>query len=307
MIIKFKLVLFYLIFLSINFSNALENKIVASVNNKIITSIDVSNEIKILNLLNNNLENLSKIELDKIAKKSLIKEKIKEIELDKYYDELIIPDKNLNQYMINYIKELGFNSIEEFKIFSNNNNININSIKKKISVEILWNELIYKKFYKNVKINKENIKKEILKKNTQNEYLLSEITFNIENKNDLESKYNLIKNNIIKYGFENAALKNSISDSSKNGGRIGWVKHSSLSKKMKQTLSTLKINEFTDPIQIPSGFLILKIDQIRQVENKLNIDEEINYTIRVKTNEQLNQHSNIFFNKIIKNVQINEL
>ena len=307
MIIKFKLVLFYLIFLSINFSNALENKIVASVNNKIITSIDVSNEIKILNLLNNNLENLSKIELDKIAKKSLIKEKIKEIELDKYYDELIIPDKNLNQYMINYIKELGFNSIEEFKIFSNNNNININSIKKKISVEILWNELIYKKFYKNVKINKENIKKEILKKNTQNEYLLSEITFNIENKNDLESKYNLIKNNIIKYGFENAALKNSISDSSKNGGRIGWVKHSSLSKKMKQTLSTLKINEFTDPIQIPSGFLILKIDQIRQVENNLNIDEEINYTIRVKKNEQLNQHSNIFFNKIIKNVQINEL
>ncbi len=306
MMIKFKLILFYLIFISVNFGNALENKIVTSVNNKIITSIDISNEIKILSLLNNNLENLSKIELEKIAKKSLIKEKIKEIELDKYYDEIIIPDENLDQYMINYLKKLGFNSIEEFRIFSNNN-ININSIKKKISVEILWNQLIYKKFYKNVKINKENIKKEILKKNTQNEYLLSEIIFNIENKNDLGSKYNLIKNNIIKYGFENTALKNSISDSSKNGGRIGWVKHSSLSKKIKKKLSTLKINEFTDPIQIPSGFLILKINQIRQVENKLNIDEEINYIIRVKTNEQLNQHSNIFFNKIIKNVQINEL
>ena len=83
------------------------------------------------------MENLSKIELEKIAKKSLIKEKIKEIELDKYYDEIIIPDENLDQYMINYLKKLGFNSIEEFRIFSNNN-ININSIKK-ISVEILWN------------------------------------------------------------------------------------------------------------------------------------------------------------------------
>ena len=151
------------------------------------------------------------------------------------------------------------------------------------------------------------IKKEIQKKTKQNEYFLSEIIFSIENKKELNEKFKKIKNEIKIKGFENSALRNSISDSSKDGGKIGWVKETSLSNKIKMILSEMDINTISDPIKIPGGFLILKINDIREVENKLNIDEELDFAIKSKTNKQLEQFSNIYFNKISKDLIINEL
>ena len=69
----------------------------------------------------------------------------------------------------------------------------------------------------------------------------------------------------------------------------------------------MDVNSISDPIKIPGGFLILKINDIREVENKLNIDEELDFAIKSKTNKQLEQFSNIYFNKISKDLIINEL
>ncbi len=286
---------------------AQENKIVLKIDNEIITTIDVFNEIKILKLLNQNLNKLSKNEIIQIASSSIKKQKIKEIELKKYYKEIFIPDNELNPYLKNYLNKLGFEDIKNFNNYSKKNKLNIKLIRKKISIELLWNQLIYKKFYKNVKIDKETIKNEILKKTKQNEYLLSEIIFPIDNKKEFEEKFRKIKKDIKSIGFENSALRNSISDSSKDGGNIGWVKETSLSKNIKIILSKMRIKSVSDPIKIPSGFLILKINDIRQVEINLNIDKELDFAIRSKTNKQLNQFSNIYLNKISKDLIIHEL
>ena len=286
---------------------AQENKIVLKIDNEIITTIDVFNEIKILKLLNQNLNKLSKNEIIQIASSSIKKQKIKEIELKKYYKEIFIPDNELNPYLKNYLNKLGFEDIKNFNNYSKKNKLNIKLIRKKISIELLWNQLIYKKFYKNVKIDKETIKNEILKKTKQNEYLLSEIIFPIDNKKEFEEKFKKIKKDIKSIGFENSALRNSISDSSKDGGNIGWVKETSLSKNIKIILSKMRIKSVSDPIKIRSGFLILKINDIRQVEINLNIDKELDFAIRSKTNKQLNQFSNIYLNKISKDLIIHEL
>ncbi len=286
---------------------AIENKIILKIDNKIITTLDVYNEIKILKLLNKDLGELNNDEINLIAKNSLKKQKIREIELEKYYEELFIPEDKLNPYFKNYLIKLGFENINKFNQFAKENNLNINLIKEKITIELLWNQLVYKKFYKNVKIDKKMIKKEILKKTKQNEYLLSEIIFRTDNKKELKEKFKKIKNEIKIKGFENSALRNSISDSSKDGGKIGWVKETSLSSKIKIILSKMDINSISDPIKIPGGFLILKINDIREVENKLDIDEEVDFVIKSKTNKQLNQFSNIYLNKISKDLIINEL
>tara|TARA_B100000900_G_C20590104_1_gene721249 strand:- start:32 stop:958 length:927 start_codon:yes stop_codon:yes gene_type:complete len=286
---------------------AQENKIVLKIDNEIITTLDVFNEIKILKLLNQNLEKLSKDEIIQIASSSIKKQKIKEIELKKYYKEIFIPDDELNPYLKNYFNKLGFENIENFNKYAKKNKININLIKEKISIELLWNQLVYKKFYKNVKINKETIKKEIIKKTKQNEYLLSEIIFSIENKKEFEEKLKKIKNDINSSSFENSALRNSISESSKDSGNIGWVKETSLSDKIKMILNKMEIDGISDPIKIPNGFLILKINDIRQVDIKLNIDEELDFAIRSKTNKQLKQFSDIYLNKISKDLIIHEL
>lgn len=286
---------------------AQENKIVLKIDNEIITTLDVFNEIKILKLLNQNLEKLSKDEIIQIASSSIKKQKIKEIELKKYYEEIFIPDDELNPYLKNYLNKLGFENIENFNKYAKKNKININLIREKISIELLWNQLIYKKFYKNVKIDKETIKKEIIKKTKQKEYLLSEIIFSIENKKELEEKLKKIKNDIDSLGFENSALRNSISDSSKDNGKIGWVKETSLSNKIKMILNQMEIDGISDPIKIPNGFLILKINDIKQVDIKLNIDEELDFAIRSKTNKQLNQLSDIYLKKVSKDLVIHGL
>ena len=72
-------------------------------------------------------------------------------------------------------------------------------------------------------------------------------------------------------------------------------------------LSKMEVNSISDPIKIPSGFLILKINDMRNVKIKLDIDEELDFAVRSKTNKQLNQFSNIYLNKISKNLIIHEL
>ena len=171
----------------------------------------------------------------------------------------------------------------------------------------MWNQFIYNKFNQNVKINKEDIKNELLTKDKQKEYLLSEILFTINDNEKLDKKTNLLKKEIDDKGFAQTALKYSISDTSNMGGKLGWVKETIMSSKIKKIIKEIKINNYTNPIVIPGGFLILKIEDIREVDSDFDLDSETNKIIKEKTNEQLNQLSNIYFNKIKKNIIINEL
>ena len=160
-----------------------------------------------------------------------------------------------------------------------------------------------------LKQTKKKLKKLIiLKKNEkQKTLLLSEIVFKIENKDSLKNKYSEILNNIKKYGFESAALTYSVSDSSSLGGKLGWIKQSSLNKNISKELSDLNINDLTKPIFTPNGYIILKIDDIKFSKISFNKNEELNNLIKLKTNEQLNQQSTIYFNKVKKNLNIDEL
>ena len=145
----------------------------------------------------------------------------------------------------------------------------------------------------------------IKKKNIS--YFLYEIVFNVKENNDLNKKFNSIKKDIKEKGFENSALIHSISNTSNIGGKLGWVKSNSLNEKIKNEINKINLGEFTQPIIVPGGFLILKLEKIKEDIQNYNIDEEFKLMIQVKKNNQLNQYSNIYFNKIIKNISINEL
>ena len=80
-----------------------------------------------------------------------------------------------------------------------------------------------------------------------------------------------------------------------------------MSPKIKKIIKKIKINNYTKPIVLPGGFLILKIEDIRETDNDFDLNSEIDKIVRKKTNEQLNQFSNIYFNKVKKNITINEL
>jgi peptidyl-prolyl cis-trans isomerase SurA len=306
---KFKIIitglLFSIIFFSI--SLAIENKILFKVNNEIITSIDILTELKYLGIINKDLEKTTKNQAFEIVKRSLIREKIKEIELKKLLKEIEVEEKFLNDVLIDYFKSINIKTISEFENFFTSKDINPNLIKKKISIEILWNQLIYSKFKQNVKIDRESIQNELLNNVKKKEFLLSEILFNINESEKLNDKIVLLKKEIKEKGFSQTALTYSISDTSNKGGKLGWVSETIMNKKIKNEVKKIKVGNYTNPIVIPGGFLIIKIEDIRELDNSSDLNDEIEKIIKERTNEQLNQFSNIYFNKIKKNMVINEL
>ena len=300
-----------LIFFISVFTNvlSLENKILIKVDNEIITTVDVFNESKYIKAMNKGLENISDEDLWKISINSIKNEKIRIVEILNHVDQIKVDDKNLKIVMEGVYKRLGFENLNKFKDYLEINEISYEFIKKNVEVESIWNELIYSKYYDKIFIDKENLLKKIKNENqkTIKSFLLSEIVFDFDKNTPIEKKFLLIENEINKSGFNNAAFSYSISNSSKSGGNIGWISENKVNQKLKAEILKLEIGQYTKPIIIPGGALILKLDDVKEEKNNFNIDKKLNELVKYLTNEQLNQFSNIYFNKIKKNIRINEL
>jgi len=306
---KFLLVLLIKFLFVTEFLFAFENKIILKVDNEIITSYDIEIEYRYLSTLNKNIVNLDKKKIFEVSKDSLIKEKIKKIEILKNIDEIKLEEKYINQVIENIYKKIGITNLEKFKEYLEINKVNYNDVINKISIEVLWNDLIYSKYNKKININEEKLRNQLIKVNKKKikNFDLSEIFFEVIDSENLEETKKKIYRNISEIGFENTAQQYSISDSSKIGGKIGVIAENKLSKKIKDELKNMKINQISKPIIMPSGFLILKINNINETESNFDIESELKKIVKFKVNEQLNQFSNIYFNKIKKNIQINEL
>ena len=303
---KLILILLFL-FLNINNSYAIENKIIVRINNEIVTSIDILNEINYLKLLNPQIKELNNEKLFEISKNSLIKEKIKKIYLLKLIDEIRIEEKYLDNLIKNIYSQKNIKSLQDYKLYLKNNNLNYDYLKNKITIESLWNEMIFQKFNSKVIINKDQIKKEILN-NPDEKLLLSEILVAKYKDNEMKLKFNQIQEDIQKEGFANAASIHSIAETASRGGKIGWIDKNSLNKSLANKLSKLNIGDYTDPILTPSGYLIVKLENKKDNEvSEEDIEKKIDRLVRTKTNQQLNQFSNIYLNKLKKDVVINEI
>ena len=302
------LIILFLIFISnISPSNALENKILFKIENEIITSIDIYEEIKFLKTFNPGINNLSEPELFEISKNSILRDKIKKIEIMNFVKELKVDEKFLIKLVKKKYSKININSFEEFENFLKVNNLDIVSIKEKFVIELIWNDIIYQKFNKKVIIDKDKIKNEILQ-NPQNknhrELLLSEIIFDVKTKNDFDDKYEKILFDIKKLGFKKAAIIHSNSETGTNGGLIGWVKEDNLNKNIKKNISDLEPGMFSNPIRTSSGFIILKVDDKREYVSEFNLEDKLEEVINFQRNKQLEQFSSMYFNKLKKSLII---
>ena len=289
------------------YANTAENKILLKINNQIITSLDILTELGYLGTINKEIKKIEKEKAFEISKNSIIREKIKEIEIKRVIKEIKIEDKILNNLIISYFKEFEINTISEFENFFLSKDIDPNVIKKKISIEVLWNQLIYSRYNQNVKIDKQLIKSNLSNNKKQTEFLISEILFNIDENEDLNKKFLLIDNSIKEINFAQTALAYSISDTANKGGNLGWISESILSEQIYKKIKKLKIGEHTKPILVPGGFLILKLLDFKEVNKEFDIENEVKKIVKEKTNQQLNRFSNIYFNKVKKDIVINEL
>jgi len=357
----------------------LTNKVIISVGDEIITNYDLDREIKYLNVITvGQIAELDNQESKKIAIDSLIKDKIKITALSSH-PNIIIKEELINNQIVRSSQNIGFRSIDDFKTYLNYTEYELDEFKKKILLELKWNQLVYQ-FYKNqIIIDKEKIDKKLKtliaeeKKNV--EYLVYEIFIEnsaikeldeeieeelnennvveelpknkvVDEKNSgiiIETEnasYNNKKNSIVEEksiekmvevktddqitktkkkdqitiddvmenikeeGFENTAIQFSSSPTAQQGGNLGWISESKLSKLLLKSIKKTKIGSITEPISVSGGVLILKVENKRVEETNMDIDKKMKKLIEIEKNNQLNNFSTNYFNQVKNNIKI---
>ena len=305
-LISFSIIFLNIFFISSNIIASQKIQILYKINNSLVTNIDINNELNYLMSLNTKLKNLDKSEIFEIAKESLIREKIKLDEIKKFF---IIEKYENNQLLENIMKNLytnlNLNNLIEFENYLETFGVSINEVKEKLKFE-----LITRKFQNQINIDeneiRQNVKNEKMNYKEIVEYDLSEIVFTPQNEKELNEKIKKITETINMYGFETAAIKFSISDTSKIGGNIGKIKENQLSKNLKKEIQKLKVNEFSKPININNNYLIIKVNQKRIINEEFDENKIVKEIIKIEKDKQYQNFSQIYFNKIKLNTQINE-
>ena len=307
-----KIKIFIIFFILFNFNintNGDSINIKAQVYNEIITNIDIENEKKYLFFLNPKLKELEEIRVNNLAKNSLITEIIKKKELEKFFN-FSKEDNVIKILEENLLKRKNIRNKEEFIKILNDLDIDYQIIKKKLQIETFWNRLIYDKYANSIIINKQDLRRNIVDQfNNKKEkfvYNLSEITFSVNVTESVEEKLSKINNSILNIGFENTANIYSISNTSNNGGLIGWVNELQISDQINKNINELVINQISKPIKIPSGFILIKVNDKKVFKQKINIEEELKKLINAERNRQLNSFSIIFYKRLKRNIEINE-
>ena len=304
--LKVQFLIFFIIFFksSVSFSQI---QIKYKIGEEIITNVDILNERKYLIFLRPGLKELPETEMIKISTNSLIKEIIKKKELKKIFKDIEKKEyREIKKNLFNFKKVKNEN---EFIELIKKNSISYEKILEKLKYEALWNELIFRKFNSLVKIDEKKLKEKLILKFSSDkkfEYNLSEILFEVEKNETFKNKYNQIIEFINLNGFKAAASKFSVSSSSNKGGDIGWIKETLLSDRLVKILKETEKNELIKPIKYPNGHLIIKINEIREIKQLLNIDNELKESINFERNKQLNQFSLLYYKKLKQNTRINE-
>ena len=300
----------FIILIFPKYSHLNEISIIYTVDNVPVTSNEIKDEISYLKIVNKNLNNLDDETLVVYASKSILKEKIKELEVSKFY-KFGMNDNIVEQNVNSLIFSKGFNNMDDFKIILAEGGLNIDYLKRKVEIELLWNNLIFEKYKNKLSIDKKKIEKNLkLKLENENkqieEYNLSEILFVPESSGSENEEINKIIESIKDIGFENAAITYSLSNTAGSGGNIGWLKETQLSKNILEKIKDLDIGQVSEVINAPTGKLILYLKDKRKVQEKISFEEELKKVLASEKNKQLNQFSAIYFKKVELNTAINE-
>lgn len=296
-------------FLSFNFKLAGSQVFIkAKVNNKIITNIDIKNEKNYLLALNPNLRNLPDENINRYAIDSAINEKVKKLEIERLY-EIEVNNNIINKIIKDLYSEIGISNLEEFKKYLTKYNINLDVVEKKIAIEVAWNDYIVQKYNNAVLVDENKIRnkiKNLSKKNYVENLLLSEIIFTLNENEDFDIKFEKIKDSIKNIGFEETAKIYSVSESKKSGGKIGWVYKSQLSNKISDQINKIELGEFTNPITVPGGFILIKLNDKKNQLMEINEEEQFKKALNFEKNRQLTMYSTLHYKRVYNKAVINE-
>jgi hypothetical protein len=165
---KFLLLLFFVFFLSKLDAKTFSSNVIVSIDNSIITDLDINKEIIFLKFINKDqVTNSPELNKKEIIN-SLIDRKIKDIETN--YIKIEVSEKEIENNLYNYLERMKISN-EVLNSFYNKNEIEKDYLKNIIKIDMKWLKLIRQVYESRLNINLTEVYKELEKekKNTEDD------------------------------------------------------------------------------------------------------------------------------------------
>jgi len=157
---KIFLLIFFVCFLTNSKAKQLTNNVVVSIDNSIITDLDINKEINFLKFINKDQAANNPELLKKEIVNSLIDRKIKDIETNYYKIEVSEKEIDINLY--NYLERIKINN-EIINSFYNQNEIEKDYLKNIIKIDMKWSKLVRQLYESRLNVNLTEVNKELEK------------------------------------------------------------------------------------------------------------------------------------------------
>jgi len=157
---KIFLLIFFVFFLTNSEANQLTNNVIVSIDNTIITDLDINKEINFLKFINKDQTANNPELLKKEIVNTLIDRKIKDIETN--YFKIEVSEKEIEINLYNYLERIKINN-EILNSFYNQNQIEKDYLKNIIKIDMKWSKLVRQLYESRLNVNLTEVNKELEK------------------------------------------------------------------------------------------------------------------------------------------------
>ena len=163
---KIFLLIFFVLFLTTSKAKQLTNNVIVSIDNSIITELDINKEIKFLKFINKDQVTSSSETFKKEIVNSLIDRKIKDIETNSFKIE--VSEKEIENNLYSYLERMKINN-EILNSFYNQNEIEKDYLKNIIKIDMKWSKLIRQMYESRLNVNLTEVNRELEKKDAEDD------------------------------------------------------------------------------------------------------------------------------------------
>ena len=163
---KIFLLIFFLLFLTNSKAKQLTNNVIVSIDNSIITELDINKEINFFKFVNKDQATGSSEPFKKEIINSLIDRKIKDIETNSFKIE--VSEKEIENNLYSYLERMKINN-EILNSFYNQNEIEKDYLKNIIKIDMKWSKLIRQMYESRLNVNLTEVNRELEKKDAEDD------------------------------------------------------------------------------------------------------------------------------------------
>lgn len=240
---------------------ALEQRIVAVVNDEVISAQDLNDRLQLVTLTSGIPDSeQARGRLAPQVLRSLIEETLQLQEAERL--GITVEDREIQQALAN-IAERNQMSVEAMQRFFAQNDIDLATLLEQVRAQIAWVKVVNRQIVPRVTVTVDQLDmavEEARRNVGEPEYLLSEIVLPVDSPAQgqvvAQDAARLVQTLREGASFESLAAQVSAAASAERGGDVGWVRSSALPEELRNTLEGMRENEISDPIPSPVGYYI---------------------------------------------------